>query len=153
MINGKRQCKHTDVDLAAQHGYSPQRRSLIWNVGARLIMATPQVAQQVPHLATRVVLERDLSQVAGEFLVRLDCGYRERDRFRAVVMCALKRGSRDLTDRGRTNGILNSRYGLDCQLGLRLLHGRGRFFLRAPQKFLSGSIAMDYPAFLLLSVS
>jgi hypothetical protein len=39
VIGGERQRKHTDVELALQHGYSPRRRSLIWNVGSRMIMA------------------------------------------------------------------------------------------------------------------
>jgi len=37
VIDGERQRRKTDVDEALRHGYSPARRSLMWNVGGSLI--------------------------------------------------------------------------------------------------------------------
>lgn len=37
VINGERQRKMSDAELAAEHGYSPPRRSMMWNVGNGII--------------------------------------------------------------------------------------------------------------------
>ena len=39
VINGERQRKVTDKDLAIEHGYSPQRRSIVWNLGECIVKA------------------------------------------------------------------------------------------------------------------
>lgn len=39
LVQGERQRKVTDPELAILHGYSPSRRSIMWNVGACLIKA------------------------------------------------------------------------------------------------------------------
>jgi hypothetical protein len=37
LVNGERQRKHVDQELALLHGYNPKRRSVLWNVGCSLI--------------------------------------------------------------------------------------------------------------------
>lgn len=42
VINGGRQRKCTDADLALLHGYSPRRRSVMWTIGHMMMMKKPE---------------------------------------------------------------------------------------------------------------
>lgn len=103
VINGGRQRRVADAEQAALHGYSPQRRSMMWNIGAALIK------QQGPWR------ELYLDRLAVEHQKALDEGLIPASSTQATLDSWEDRGLPTLTkiskptDAHRTAGHMNAR--------------------------------------------
>lgn len=61
VIHGERQRRKSDADLAAEHGYSPSRRAVFWNVGEALFKAQGKGDTAGPY---RVVYDEYREKIA-----------------------------------------------------------------------------------------
>lgn len=80
VINGERQRKKANLDEAIEHGYSPQRRAVIWNIGGGLIGAMGRGPR--PMVGEDISTRDDLNEYQKLFIDR--CRYlaaREPEKF------------------------------------------------------------------------